>query len=138
VDDAFTVGDIGRLDRDGFLYITDRASDMVLRGGVNIYPAEIEAVLQQHPDVVDCAVFGVPDDRLGEELQALVELRGTVGAVGAVGADDLREHCRRHLADFKVPRYVEIVEALPRDPVGKVLKRSLRAERWAGRNSTIV
>ena len=69
--DAFTVGDVGHLDADGFLYITDRASDMVLRGEVNIYPAEIEAVLQQHPDVVDCAVFGVPDDRLGE-AQALV------------------------------------------------------------------
>jgi long-chain acyl-CoA synthetase len=132
LDDAFTVGDIGRLDADGFLYITDRASDMVLRGGVNIYPAEIETVLQEHPDVVDCAVFGVPDDRLGEELQALVEVRRTVGV------DDLREHCRRHLAGFKVPRYIEIVEALPRDPVGKVLKRRLRAERWTGRDSTIV
>ena len=132
LDDAFTVGDIGRLDPDGFLYITDRASDMVLRGGVNIYPAEIEAVLQRHPDVVDCAVFGVPDDRLGEELQALVEVRT------AVTGDDLRAYCRRHLAEFKVPRYVQIVEALPRDPVGKVLKRRLRAERWAGRNSAII
>jgi long-chain acyl-CoA synthetase len=130
--DAFTVGDIGRLDADGFLYITDRASDMVLRGGVNIYPAEIEAVLQQHPDVVDCAVFGVPDHRLGEELQALVEVRR------AVSVDDLREHCRRHLAEFKVPRYVQTVEALPRDPVGKVLKRRLRDERWGGRDSAIV
>jgi long-chain acyl-CoA synthetase len=131
-DDAFTVGDIGRIDADGFLYITDRASDMVLRGGVNIYPAEIEAVLVQHPDVVDCAVFGVPDARLGEELQALVEVRREVGL------DDLREHCRRHLADFKVPRYFEIVEALPRDPVGKVLKRRLREERWARRDSSIL
>jgi long-chain acyl-CoA synthetase len=105
---------------------------MVLRGGVNIYPAEIEAVLQQHPDVVDCAVFGVPDDRLGEELQALVEVRRTVSG------NELREHCRRRLAEFKVPRYVQIIEALPRDPVGKVLKRRLRAERWAGRDSAIV
>src|SRR5581483_433630 len=67
--DAFTVGDVGYLDADGFLYITDRASDMVLRGGVNVYPAEVEAVLQQHPDVVDCAVFGVPDERLGEDAE---------------------------------------------------------------------
>jgi acyl-CoA synthetase (AMP-forming)/AMP-acid ligase II len=74
----------------------------------------------------------VPDDRLGEELQALVEVRRSVGV------DDLREHCRRHLAGFKVPRYIEIVEALPRDPVGKVLKRRLRTERWTGRDSTIV
>ena len=132
MDDAFTVGDIGRLDADGFLYITDRASDMVLRGGVNIYPAEIEVVLQQHPDVVDCAVFGVPDERLGEELQALVEVRRPVGV------DELQEHCRKLLADFKVPRYVDIVGALPRDPVGKVQKRRLRAERWAGRDSAII
>jgi long-chain acyl-CoA synthetase len=132
VGDAFTVGDVGHLDGDGFLYITDRAADMVLRGGVNVYPAEIEAVLQQHPDVVDCAVFGVPDERLGEELQALVEVRRPVTA------DALRDHCRAHLADFKVPRYVDIVEALPRDPVGKVLKRHLRDERWAGRRSAVV
>jgi long-chain acyl-CoA synthetase len=130
--DAFTVGDVGHLDADGFLYITDRASDMVLRGGVNIYPAEIEAVLQHHPAVVDCAVFGVPDDRLGEELQALVELRSPVSV------DALREHCHAHLADFKVPRWIDIVDALPRDPVGKVLKRRLRDERWAGRGTAVV
>jgi long-chain acyl-CoA synthetase len=132
VGDAFTVGDVGHLDGDGFLYITDRAADMVLRGGVNVYPAEVEAVLQQHPDVVDCAVFGVPDDRLGEELQALVEVRRPVAP------DALRDHCRAHLADFKVPRYVDIVDALPRDPVGKVLKRHLRDQRWEGRSSAVV
>jgi long-chain acyl-CoA synthetase len=130
--DAFTVGDVGHLDADGFLYITDRASDMVLRGGVNIYPAEIEAVLQQHPDVVDCAVFGVPDDRLGEELQALVEVRRPVSV------EALRAHCTSHLADFKVPRWIDVVERLPRDPVGKVLKRRLRDERWAGRGTNVV
>ena len=123
--DAFTVGDVGHLDADGFLYITDRASDMVLRGGVNVYPAEIEAVLQQHPDVVDCAVFGVPDDRLGEELQALVEVRRPVSV------EALRAHCSTHLADFKVPRWIDVVDSLPRDPVGKVLKRRLR-EQHAG------
>jgi long-chain acyl-CoA synthetase len=130
--DAFTVGDVGHLDADGFLYITDRASDMVLRGGVNIYPAEIEAVLQQHPDVVDCAVFGVPDDRLGEELQALVEVRRPVSV------ETLRAHCGSHLADFKVPRWIDVVDSLPRDPVGKVLKRRLRDERWAGRGTNVV
>jgi long-chain acyl-CoA synthetase len=130
--DAFTVGDVGHLDADGYLYITDRASDMVLRGGVNIYPAEIEAVLQQHPDVVDCAVFGVPDDRLGEELQALVEVRRPVSP------EALRTYCSDHLADFKVPRWIEVVDNLPRDPVGKVLKRRLRDERWAGRSTNVV
>jgi len=129
--DAFTVGDVGHLDAEGYLYITDRAADMVLRGGVNIYPAEIEAVLHQHPDVVDCAVFGVPDDRLGEELQVLVEVRRPVGA------DVLREFCRARLADFKVPRHIDVVDSLPRDPVGKVLKRRLRDERWAGRSTAV-
>jgi long-chain acyl-CoA synthetase len=129
VEDAFTVGDIGHLDAEGFLYITDRASDLVLRGGVNVYPAEIEAVLQQHADVVDCAVFGVPDERLGEELQALVEVRRPVDV------DELRDYCREHLANFKVPRYVAIVEALPRDPLGKVQKRRLREQQWAENGS---
>jgi long-chain acyl-CoA synthetase len=132
VRDAFTVGDVGHLDADGFLYITDRSSDMVLRGGVNVYPAEVEAVLQQHPDVVDCAVFGVPDERLGEELQALVEVRRPVTP------DALRDHCRERLADFKVPRYIDVVESLPRDPMGKVLKRHLRDQRWTGRSSAVV
>jgi long-chain acyl-CoA synthetase len=125
VGDAFSVGDVGHLDADGYLYVTDRASDMVLRGGVNIYPAEVEAVLQQHPAVVDCAVLGIPDPRLGEELLALVEVRGHVGS------EELRLFCREHLADFKVPRDIEIVETLPRDPTGKVLKRRVRDERRA-------
>src|SRR4051794_8906634 len=121
-DDAFTVGDIGRLDEDGYLYVTDRVSDMVLWGGVNIYPREIEEVLFTHPAVVDCAVFGVPDDRYGEVLKAVVEVREPVPD------DDLRAHMRDRLADYKVPTYVDIVERLPRDPNGKVLKRLLREE----------
>ena len=123
-DDAFTVGDVGYLDEDGYLYVTDRASDMVIRGGVNIYPREVEEVLHTHPAVVDCAVFGVPDDRNGEELKAVVEADG-------VEADQLREYCRDHLAGFKVPKYVELVPSLPRDPSGKVLKRRLRDAHWS-------
>jgi long-chain acyl-CoA synthetase len=119
-DGAFTVGDVGHLDDDGYLYLTDRSSDLVIRGGVNIYPAEIEAVLQRHPGVVDCAVFGIPDARLGEQLKALVEARPSVTV------DDLMAFCRQHLADFKVPREVEIVETLPRDAMGKVAKVRLR------------
>src|SRR3954447_13302214 len=120
--DAFTVGDIGRVDEDGYLYVTDRISDMVLWGGVNIYPREIEEVLFTHPAVVDCAVFGVPDDRYGEVLKAVVEVREPIST------DDVRAHVRDRLADYKVPSYVEIVETLPRDPNGKVLKRLLREE----------
>lgn len=120
VDDAFTVGDIGHLDTDGHLYITDRLSDMVLWGGVNVYPREIEEVLHRHPAVVDCAVFGVPDDRYGEVLKAVVEAREPVSA------EDLQAFVRDHLADFKCPSIVEFVDELPRDPNGKVLKRLLK------------
>ena len=116
----FTVGDVGHLDDDGYLYITDRVSDMVIRGGVNIYPREIEDVLHTHPSVVDCAVFGVPDDRYGEVLKALVEVRGPVDA------DALAAHVKANLADFKCPEIWEYVDALPRDPSGKVKKRELR------------
>ena len=129
---AFTVGDVGYLDEEGYLYITDRASDMVLRGGVNIYPAEVEAVLHSHPDVVDCAVFGVPDERMGEELKALVETREPVAA------DALVEFLSGRLADYKVPRQIEIVETLPRDPTGKVLKRRLRDAHWQGARNAVV
>jgi long-chain acyl-CoA synthetase len=125
-DDAFTVGDVGFVDADGYLYLTDRAADMVIRGGVNIYPREIEDVLYTHPDVVDCAVFGVPDERLGEQLMAVVETRS------AAPPDDLRDYCREHLADFKVPAVIEVVDELPRQPNGKVLKRVLREQHWSG------
>jgi len=129
--DAFTVGDVGHLDDDGYLYLTDRAVDMVIRGGVNIYPREIEDVLYEHPAVVDCAVFGVPDERLGEQLMAVVETRAPVTG------DELREFCREHLADFKVPAKVEIVAELPRQPNGKVLKRVLREQHWKDRAASI-
>ncbi|MEY2434632.1 MAG: long-chain acyl-CoA synthetase [Acidimicrobiaceae bacterium] len=119
-DDAFTVGDVGRLDEDGYLYITDRVSDMVLRDGVNVYPREIEDVLYLHPAVVDCAVFGVPDERHGEILKAVVETRSLVTE------DELAAHVRSKLADFKCPARFTFVDELPRDPNGKILKRLLR------------
>ena len=125
-DDAFTVGDVGRLDDDGYLYITDRVADMVLRDGVNVYPREIEEVLHGHPAVVDCAVFGVPDERHGEAIAAVVEVREPVTR------EELAAHVRTRLADFKCPTQLELVDELPRDPNGKVLKRLLRAD-WAKR-----
>jgi long-chain acyl-CoA synthetase len=121
-DGAFSVGDIGHLDDDGFLYLTDRASDLVIRGGVNIYPREVEEVLHQHSGVIDCAVFGVPDARNGEELIAVVE------AQAGVSIDDLRDHLRERVAEFKVPRDMRLTDALPRDPNGKVVKRLLREQ----------
>lgn len=123
---GFTVGDIGHLDADGFLYITDRAADMVIRGGVNVYPREVEEVLYEHPDVVDCAVFGIPDARLGERLKAMVERRPGSAATAA----DLVGWCEGRLARFKCPEVVELVVTLPRDPNGKVLKRRLRDAHW--------
>ena len=131
-DDAFTVGDVGHLDTDGYLFLTDRAADLVISGGVNVYPREIEEVLHSHPEVVDCAVFGIPDERLGERLHAVVEVRT------GVPDDALAAHCRAHLADYKVPKSFELVDELPRQPNGKVLKRVLREPHWAGRASRII
>jgi long-chain acyl-CoA synthetase len=127
-DGWFHTGDIGYLDADGFLYLVDRAKDMIIRGGENVYCVEIENVLFDHPDVVDAAVVGVPHKSLGEEVKAVVQLRP--GSTAA--ADDLREFCRERLANFKVPEYVEIrEEPLPRNPAGKVLKNLLRGEESA-------
>jgi long-chain acyl-CoA synthetase len=125
----FRSGDLGYLDADGYLYIHDRVKDMIVSGGENVYPAEVENVLMAHPGVADAAVIGVPHDRWGESPKALV-----VRAEGAeVTEHDLIEFCRAHLAKFKCPTSVEWLEVLPRNPSGKVLKKDLRAPYWAGR-----
>jgi long-chain acyl-CoA synthetase len=121
----FRTGDIGYLDEDGYLYLVDRAKDMIIRGGENIYSVEVEHVLFDHPDVIDAAVVGVPHKTLGEEVKAVVQVRPGSTATAA----DLREFCARHLADFKVPEHLEIRhEPLPRNPAGKVLKNHLRGQ----------
>src|SRR4051812_49140721 len=130
-DDAFTIGEIGYLDDDGYLFITDRASDMVLWGGVNIAPREIEEALHEHEDVVDCAVFGVPDERSGERLKAMVETRP------GVTVEALEAYVREKLADYKVPKDWELVDELPRDSAGKVKKRLLRDAHWQGRDTRV-
>jgi long-chain acyl-CoA synthetase len=129
--DTYTLGDVGHLDPDGYLFLTDRAADVVIRGGVNIYPAEVEQVLASHPAVVDCAVFGVPDDRSGEALRALVELRTPTDV------SELAEHCRAHLAAYKCPQEIIEIPELPRDPSGKVRKRHLRDQAWEGHANRI-
>jgi long-chain acyl-CoA synthetase len=122
-DGWFHTGDIGYVDEEGYLYLVDRAKDMIIRAGENVYCVEVEHVLFDHPDVVDAAVVGVPHKELGEEVKAVVQLKD--GAT--VTVDELREHCRRHLADFKVPAYIDLRdEPLPRNPAGKVLKNILR------------
>jgi long-chain acyl-CoA synthetase len=120
---VFTLGEIGRIDDDGFVYITDRFSDLVVSGGVNIYPAETEQVLNGHGDVVDVACIGVPDREMGEQLVALVQLRD--GAT--VDANALKAWCRRSLAGYKCPKEIRFVDEIPRNPMGKIDKRSLRA-----------
>ena len=124
-DDYFTVGDMGRLDEDGYLFLADRRTDLILSGGVNVYPAEVETALAEDPDVVDSAVFGLPDDRMGQRVHAVVELRpGTPR-----DADALLLRLATRLADYKRPRTVEFVDLLPRQDNGKVRKARLRAER---------
>jgi acyl-CoA synthetase (AMP-forming)/AMP-acid ligase II len=121
-------GDIGLMDSDGYVYIVDRKRDMIISGGFNIYPSEIEQVLWAHPDVQDCAVIGVPDDKWGEAVKAVVELKP--GATTA--PQDLLDFCRARLGGMKTPKSAEIWPELPRSPVGKVLKRDIRERFWAG------
>jgi long-chain acyl-CoA synthetase len=125
VDGWLRTGDIARIDEDGFIFIVDRAKDMVLRGGENVYCAEVEAAIFDHEAVAECAVFGVPDDRLGEEVAAAV----VVQKGHELDAEGLRAHCARSLAAYKIPRYVWLLsEPLPLNASGKFLKRQLRDE----------
>ena len=122
VDGWLRTGDMAKMDEDDFIYIVDRIKDMVLRGGENIYCAEVESAIFDHPAVSECTVFGVPDDRLGEEVGAAVFVGN-----GKLDPTELREHCRNLMASFKVPKYVWFMdEPLPRNASGKFLKRELR------------
>ncbi len=127
---VFTTGDVGHLDEDGFLWLSDRKIDMIISGGVNIYPAEIEGVLGGHPDVADVAVIGIPDDEFGEEVKAVV-VAGPGLTADADGSERLLAHCREHLAGYKTPRSVDFVTELPRTGTGKVKKAVLREPYWA-------
>jgi long-chain acyl-CoA synthetase len=132
----FTVGDAGYLDEDGYLFLADRKIDMIIAGGVNIYPAEIEAVLIQHPDIEDCAVFGIPHDDLGEEVKAAVQLIDGVDA-GDAEEQKLLDYLKENVAKYKLPRSVDFHTEFPRDPNGKLYKRKLRDPYWEGRESKI-
>lgn len=123
-----TCGDVGYLDEDGFLFICDREKDMVISGGVNIYPAEIEGVLIGMPGIKDCAIFGIPDDEYGESLAAHVELQ----AGAAVTEDDIRDWLGPRVAKYKIPRFICFALDLPREDSGKIFKRRLRDTYWAG------
>ena len=125
-DGWYRTGDVGRLTADGYLYILDRAKDMIISGGENIYPAEVEAVLARHPAVAEVAVLGRPDPTWGEAVHAVII--PVAGQAGAVSADEIVSWCRDNLAHFKCPKSVEFVASLPRTTTGKVLKRELREQ----------
>ncbi len=126
-------GDIGMRDEDGYFYIVDRKRDMIISGGFNIYPSEIEQVLWAHPAVEDCAVIGVPDDKWGEAVKAVIQLK----AGSEAAPQDFERFCRTQLGGMKTPKSFEIWDALPRSPVGKVLKRTIRDRFWAGRSRNV-
>ncbi len=131
-----TVGDVGYVDDDGFLYLTDRSTFMIISGGVNIYPQECENLLITHPEVADAAVFGVPNDDLGEEVKAVVQPMPGVVADAAF-EQRLIAFCREHLAHLKCPRSVDFTDALPRLPTGKLYKKPLRDRYWQGRGRLV-
>ncbi|HMG40479.1 MAG TPA: acyl-CoA synthetase [Acidimicrobiales bacterium] len=131
-----TLGDVGRMDDEGYLYLTDRKAFMIISGGVNIYPQEIENALVMHPSVSDVAVFGVPDDEFGEQVKAVVEPAPGI-APGPELEAELLAWCREHLAAYKRPRSVDFMDELPRLPTGKLYKRELRERYWSGRTARI-
>ena len=131
-----TLGDVGYVDDEGFLFMADRKIDMIISGGVNIYPAEIEGVLVTHPAVADAAVFGVPHDEMGEEVKAAVELVPGVEASDELLAE-LVQHTRAHLAGYKAPRSIDVVAVMPRNEAGKLQKRQLRDPYWADAGRSI-
>lgn len=132
-----TLGDMGRVDEDGFVYLTDRKAFMIISGGVNIYPQEAENVLTMHPKVADVAVFGVPNADFGEEVKAVVQPADMADADDNL-ARELMAYCREQLADVKCPRSVDFREELPRHPTGKLYKRLLRDEYWADHEGNLI
>jgi long-chain acyl-CoA synthetase len=121
-------GDVGYYDEQGYVYIADRKKDMIISGGENIYPREIEEVLYRHPAVAETAVIGIPDEVWIERVHALVVLKEGQSSK----EDEIMAFCKNHLARFKAPKSVEFVESLPKNPQGKILKRELREKYWAG------
>jgi long-chain acyl-CoA synthetase len=132
----FTVGDVGYIDEDGYLFLRDRKIDMIISGGANIYPAEIENILLSHPKVGDAAVFGVPNEDWGEEVKAVIEPAEGVEPDEALAAEIL-EFCAGRLAKFKTPKSIDFTAEMPRDPNGKLYKRKLRDPYWEGRERAV-
>ncbi|MFH2131778.1 MAG: AMP-binding protein, partial [bacterium] len=122
VDGWLYTGDMAKIDEDGYIFIVDRKKDLIIRGGFNILPRDIEEVLHQHPAVMEAAVIGVPDRIMGEEVKCCL----VISPGATVTEAEIIEHCRAHLAKYKCPKYVSFMTALPRNPIGKILKKALR------------
>jgi long-chain acyl-CoA synthetase len=133
-DGYFTVGDAGYLDAAGYLFLCDRKVDMIISGGVNIYPAEVESVLLEHPRILDAAVFGIPDPDWGEQVKAVIEAKGDVDP-SLEG--DILAWVRERVAKYKCPKSITFVDQMPRDPNGKLAKRKLRDPYWASAGRAI-
>ena len=131
VDGWLHTGDVGFLDEDNYLFITGRVKDLIIRGGENIAPGEIEAILDSHPAIDESAIIGVPDPEWGEAVKAVLVLKP--GA--SITADEVRDYTREHLASYKAPAYVTIIDELPRNPMGKVLKTDLRRDHGGADNN---
>jgi len=133
VDGWFRSGDAGYIDGEGYVFLTDRVKDMIVSGGENIYPIEVENVLAGHPDIVDVGVIGVPDDKWGETVKAIVVRRPG----SEVTAEEIIAFARRSLGGYKCPTSVDFIDVLPRNPSGKILKKDLRAPYWKGQERHI-
>jgi acyl-CoA synthetase (AMP-forming)/AMP-acid ligase II len=133
VDSWFLTGDAGYFDEEGYLYIHDRVKDMIVSGGENIYPAEVENAIFGHPAVADVAVIGVPDAKWGEAVKAIVVRK----QAASVTPEEIIAHARERIAGYKLPKSVDFIDALPRNPTGKVLRRELRAPYWEGRDRQV-
>jgi acyl-CoA synthetase (AMP-forming)/AMP-acid ligase II len=131
-DGWFRTGDIGRIDDGGYIFVEDRLKDMIISGGENIYSIEVERVLAEHPAVVDVAIIGIPDDKWGEVVKAVVQLEGEATEA------ELIAFARERLAAYKCPKSVDVKDELPRNPTGKILKKDLRKQYWEGRDRTTI
>jgi long-chain acyl-CoA synthetase len=134
--DFFTLRDMGYFDEDGYLFLTGRTAELIISGGVNIYPAEVDAALLMHPAVDDVATVGAPNEEWGEEVRSVVQLKPGF-APGEALADELIQHCRARLAHYKCPRVVDFDDELPRHETGKIYRRLVRERYWQGRTRSI-
>jgi long-chain acyl-CoA synthetase len=129
----YRTGDAAYVDEDGYVFVVDRVKDMIISGGENVYCVEVENAIHRHPAVMECAVFGIPHERWGEQVHAAVVLRPDARC----DADDIVEHCRSLIAGYKLPRSIALHDELPKSGAGKVLKRDLRAPYWLGRERQV-